>query len=314
MAQQAAAVNFRYAGLRRAIVLTTHLVMRLVVRLPLRTQLRLGKRLGAAGRRLLMSRRRVALRNLELCFPELSADEREALVDRHFESLGASIVETAMGWFGDVETIRRVVRIEGREHLEAGLARGKGVVLFSAHFTPMEFCFPALRALCPRFTGMYKAQKNPTMTRIMNRGRARNADELIDKDNVRAIFRNLKRNAVVWYASDQSYDRKGAELIPFFGEPAMTNTAIWRLAKASGATVLTFFLRREADDSGYVAEIGPPLEGFPSEDPVADVARLTRRLEDYIRLCPDQYFWVHKRFKGRPAPFPDVYAASRGPT
>ncbi len=312
MASRAASANFKYAGLRRAFVLTAHLAMRLVVRLPLRTQLRLGRRLGAAGGHLFGSRRRVVQRNLELCFPELSAAERAALVERHFESLGASIVETAMGWFGDVETVRRSVRIEGRDHLEAALARGKGVILFSAHFTPMEFCFPALRDLCPRFTGMYKPQKNPTMTRIMNRGRARNADELIDKDNVRAIFRNLKRNAVVWYAADQSYDRKGAELIPFFGEPAMTNTAIWRLAKSSGATVLTFFLHRLPDDSGYVAEIGPPIENFPSDDPAANVARLTRRLEDYIRRCPEQYFWVHKRFKGRPAPYPNVYAVTRG--
>lgn len=299
------------ARLRRSVVVVAHLGMRAVVRLPLRVQLRAGKRLGTAAWYLFRGRRRVAARNVEICFPELSAAERDALVKRHFEALGASIVETAMGWFGDVDTIRRVVRIEGVEHLEAALARGKGVVLYSAHFTCMEFCFPALRALCPRLTGMYKEQKNPTMTRIMNRGRARNVDELIAKDNVRAIFRNLKRNAVVWYAADQSYERKGAALIPFFHEPAMTNTAIWRIAKSSGAAVLPYFLRRLADDSGYVVTIGAPLQDFPSEDALADVGRLTRLLEGYIRSCPEQYWWVHKRFKGRPAPYPNVYEVSR---
>ncbi|HEX5419385.1 MAG TPA: hypothetical protein VFY39_05255, partial [Gammaproteobacteria bacterium] len=102
----------------------------------------------------------------------------------------------------------------------------------------------------------------------------------------------------------------GAELIPFFREPAMTNMAIWRIAKSSGATVLPYFPRRLPGDSDYVANIGPPLEDFPSDDPAADVRRLMGLVEDYIRLCPEQYWWVHKRFKGRPPPFADVYTLS----
>jgi KDO2-lipid IV(A) lauroyltransferase len=195
--------------------------------------------------------------------------------------------------------------------LQEALERGKGVILYSAHFTCIEFCFPALRPLCPRLTGMYKAQRNPVMTRVMNRGRARHVDELISKDNVRAMLRNLKRNAVVWYAADQSYGGKGSELIPFFSEPAMTNTAVWRMARSTGATVLPYFFRRLPDESGYVATIGAPLEGFPSDDVAGDVRRLIARLESYIRLCPEQYWWVHKRFKGRPEPYPDVYEAAR---
>jgi KDO2-lipid IV(A) lauroyltransferase len=301
----------KFAPLRYAVVILMHLGMRLIVLLPLGLQLRLGKRAGALAWCLAGGRRRIAARNIELCFPELSETEREALVKRHFGALGASVIETAMGWFGSRKTIRRVVRIEGTHHLHDALARGKGVVLYSAHFTCIEFCFPALRPLCPRLTGMYKAQKNPVMTRLMNRARAKNVDELISKDNVRAMLRNLKRNAVVWYAADQSYGGKGSELIPFFSEPAMTNTAVWRIAKSSGAVVLPYFFRRLPDDSGYVADIGAPLEGFPSDDAAGDIRRLTRTLEDYIRLCPEQYWWVHKRFKGRPEPYPDVYEAAR---
>lgn len=302
--------TLKLAWLRYAVVAAIHAAMRALVQLPLDLQLGLGKRLGIVAWRLAGGRRRVAARNIELCFPELAETERDALVKRHFEALGASLAETAMGWFGDKETIRRVVRIEGAEHLAAALERGKGVILYSAHFTCIEFCFPALRVLCPRLTGMYKAQKNPLMTRIMNRGRAGNADELIPKDNVRAVLKNLKRNAVVWYAADQSYGGKGSELIPFFNEPAMTNTAVWRIAKASGAVVLPYFFRRLPDDSGYVASIDAPLDDFPTDDAAADVARLTRRIEEYIRLCPEQYWWIHKRFKGRPEPYPDAYGAA----
>ncbi|HEU4620120.1 MAG TPA: lipid A biosynthesis acyltransferase [Gammaproteobacteria bacterium] len=300
----------KFAWLRFGVVALAHLGMRLVVLLPLGLQIKIGKRLGKLAWRLARSRRRVAARNIELCFPELSEAEREALVEKHFEAVGASIAETAMGWYGREAAIRRVVRIDGVRHLHEALARGNGVIFYSAHFTCIEFCFPALRPLCPRLTGMYKPQKNPVMTRIMNRARAKNVDELISSDNVRAMVRNLRRNAVVWYAADQSYGGKGSELIPFFSEPAMTNTAIWRIARSTGAVVLPYFFRRLPDDSGYVADIGAPLENFPTDDAAADVRRLTRRLEEYIRLCPEQYWWVHKRFKGRPEPYPDVYAAA----
>ncbi|HLF09972.1 MAG TPA: lysophospholipid acyltransferase family protein, partial [Gammaproteobacteria bacterium] len=124
------------------------------------------------------------------------------------------------------------------------------------------------------------------------------------------MLRNLAHNAVVWYASDQSYGGKGSALIPFFGEPAMTNTAISRIAKASGAVVLPYFCRRLSGGATYVVNIGAPLEGLPSEDHELDTRRLTGLLEDYIRTCPEQYWWIHQRFKGRPAPHPDIYSVA----
>jgi KDO2-lipid IV(A) lauroyltransferase len=240
--------------------------------------------------------------------PDLSPEARERLVARHFESLGLSIVEMGMGWFGRPQTVRDHVDVEGGEHLAAALARGRGVILFSAHFTTFEFYWAALAPLCTKLCGMYKWQRNPVMNRIMNRGRRRYFDALFAKDNVREMMRSLRDNAVVWYASDQSYGGKGSVLIPFFGEPAMTNTAIGRIAKASGATVLPYFCRRLKTDR-YVMSIGAPLAGLPSGDEVADTRALTKLLEDYVRLCPDQYWWIHQRFKGRPAPLPDLYAA-----
>jgi KDO2-lipid IV(A) lauroyltransferase len=301
--------NARFAALRYVFVWLMYGSMRALALLPFRWQLALGKRGGAIAGRLMRSRREIARRNLEICLPQLSAAETNDLLDRHFEALGASFAETTMAWFGPLDDIRRMVRIEGVEHLEAALAHGKGVILFTGHFTSLELYPPVLAPLVPRFCGMYKAQRNPVMNRLMDRGRLRNVQEMFSKDNVRAMLKNLKRNSVVWYASDQSYGHKGSALIPFFGEAAMTNTAISRIAKASGAIVLPYFYRRLPDDSGYLVELGPPLENFPSDDPAHDVERLTRLLEDHIRLCPEQYWWIHKRFKGRPPPYPDVYAS-----
>ncbi len=299
---------------RYAVACVVYVMMRAVVLLPVERQLAIGRQLGRLAQRVMGKRRRIAARNLEICMPELSAEQRALLVDRHFEALGASVMETAMGWFGPLDEILRRVTVRGEEHLKAALENGRGVILYSAHFTTMEFNFPALRPLCPRITGMYKMQRNPVINRFMTRGRLRSAHETFSKDNVRAMYRNLRQNAVVWYASDQSYGSKGASLVPFFGVPAMTNTAICRIASRTGAIVLPYFYRRLPGDAArYVVDIFPPLDSFPSADPAADVARLNHMLEDYIRLCPEQYWWIHQRFKGRPAPYPDVYAAVRQP-
>jgi KDO2-lipid IV(A) lauroyltransferase len=305
--------NVKFASLRYAIAWVGYAWMRCIVLLPFTWQLALGRALGRLTRVLAPARRRVAARNLQACFPEMSPAERERVLAEHFEALGASLVEMSTGWFGAPETVRSRVRIEGREHLEAALDRGRGVILFSAHFTTFEFFWAALAPLCPRLCGMYKWQRNPVMNKVMNRGRGRYFDTLFAKDNVREMLRTLRDNAVVWYASDQSYGGKSSALIPFFNEPAMTNTAISRIARTSGAAVLPYFCRRLADDT-YVMNIGAPLPGLPSDDPVQDTRRLTQVLEDYIRLCPEQYWWIHQRFKGRPAPLPDLYTAPRPST
>ena len=298
----------KFASLRYLVAWLGYAWMRLVVLLPWRLQTACGRALGRTAYAALPARRRIAARNIEVCLAELSASARADILKRHFESLGLSLVEMTMGWFGPAAAVRARVRIEGEEHLAAAVARGRGVILFSAHFTTFEFFWPVLAPLCPKLCGMYKSQRNPVMNRIMNRGRGRYYDVLFAKDNVREMLRCLRDNGVVWYASDQSYGGKGSMLLPFFAEPAMTNTAIGRIAKASGAVVLPYFCRR-VDDDHYVMSISAPLDGIPSGDEVADTRRLMQQLEDYIRLCPEQYWWIHQRFKGRPAPLPDLYAS-----
>jgi KDO2-lipid IV(A) lauroyltransferase len=281
--------------------------MRVIVLFPLRWQIAFGKTVGLGFYLVFASRRRVVRNNLAVCFPALSEQALSNLVRRHFAALGASLVERAMGWFGSVEKIRRVVAVEGENHLREALAAGHGVVLMTFHFTTIELFNPIIAELSPHLCGMYKRLKNPLMDRLVLRGRLRSFDALFPKDDLRQMIGHLRHNSTVWYAPDQSFARKGSALIPFFGEPAMTNTAISRIARSTGATVLPLLCRRLDGDRGYEMRIHPPLDRFPSEDGVADMRRFVAVFEDYIRQCPEQYWWVHQRFKGRPDRYADLY-------
>jgi KDO2-lipid IV(A) lauroyltransferase len=282
--------------------------MQLVAKLPLGAQMRIGRRLGSLLGRIKLRERRVARRNLEVCFPELSESERQTLLQRHFESIGLSLVEMGIGWFAPLEKLKRIVAVRGREHLDAALARGQGVILLGAHFTPLEVGVAMLEDSGARCACMYRTQRNAMMDAMVRRGRSRFASKQIARDNVRAMLKRLKENYAVVYLPDQTYLGNQSELVEFFGEPAVTNVATSKLARISGAAVLTYFFRRFADDSGYVVDIGAPLDAFPSNDAVNDTRRIVALLEEYIRLAPEQYLWIYKKFKRRPPPLPDLYA------
>ena len=276
-------------------------------KLPPSWQARVGRALGALLKRLKARERRVATRNIELCFGDLDAASRSRLVDEHFVAVGMSFVEMGIGWFTPIDRLLQRVEIHGREHLDRALERGRGALLFGAHFTTLEVGVAVLEALVPRVSCMYRPQRNAMMDVMIRRGRHRFAKEQIPRDNVRALLRNLRDNYAVAYLPDQTYLGKQAELLPFFGEPAVTNTATSKLAAISGATVLPYFFRR-LPSGDYRVDIGAPLADFPSESVTRDTQRLFGLLEDYIRLAPEQYLWLYKKFKGRPAPLADVYA------
>ena len=277
-----------------------------VARLPPTWQQRIGRGLGRLLRHVKRREHRVARRNLELCFPELDAAARQALLERHFEAVGMSFVEMGIGWFTPIDRLLRRVEIFGREHLDRALAKGKGALLFSGHFTTLEVCVAVLEVLVTNSSCMYRPQRNAMMDVLIRRGRSRFAREQIPRDNVRALLRKLRDNYAVAYMPDQTYLGKQSELLPFFGEPAVTNTATSKLASISGAAVLPYFFRR-LPDGRYRVDIGPALDNFPSDDLAADTSRLFALLEAYIRQAPEQYLWLYKKFKGRPPPYGDPY-------
>lgn len=281
-------------------------LLRVLSLLPFRAQLAVGAGIGWFLRHLPLKYVRVARRNLELCFPQLGAEERNGLLDRHFQSLGIGLCETANTFWASDDWVRAHVEVVGREHVERALARGRGVIVVGAHFTTIEFATRILNTIVP-INVLYRPTKNPVLSRFLHRNTARHARRAIRYDDIRSVVRALKANEAVWYAPDQSFRNKGAALVPFFGIPAASNTGTSRLARLTGAAVLTYFPERLPGTQGYRVTIGPALEDFPSGDEVADVARYHELVEAHVRRVPEQYLWMHRRFKGLADDYPDYY-------
>lgn len=282
--------------------------LRFAAALPRPVALSLHKLLGRMSGALSRRRRGIVLRNLELCFPDLERGALEAILARHFASVGAVFAEIALAWYGAPERRETLYRIEGIEHVHEALKRGKGVLLYSGHFTAIEICAPAIKALVPLYAFMYRQRRNPLLNALQARGRRSYAHVSVANDDIREMLAMLARNAVVWYAPDQARVDSG-ELVPFFGQPAMTSTAPSRLARLSGAAIVPLFYRRLPDDSGYLLRFEAPLAGIPSGDVIDDTRRLTSVLERFVRECPEQYFWTHRKFKNRPG-VEDAYGGS----
>ncbi len=282
-------------------------VLRLTCFLPYRWQIGLGKAIGRLAHRIAAERRAITRRNIELCFPELSPAERDQLALEHFEAMGASLMEFVLARWASDEKIARLTELSGVEHLEGVLAGGDGVILLSAHFTALEISGRYLTTQSTPYEAVFRRFRNDFMTEFVASTRERSARSLIDKNDIKSMVRSLRKGIPVWYAPDQAYDRKQSALLPFFGVPAMTNTATTTLAKLGKAKVVPFFPRRRAE-GGYDVTIMPPIEGIPSDDAEADTLKYLEWLESCIRQCPEQYYWLHRRFKRRPAPLPDAYA------
>lgn len=275
--------------------------------LPYRWQMALGRTLGRLGHRFAGSRRAVARRNIGICFPELSPADRNDLALRHFEALGCSLMEWALGRWASNGKLQRLTRLDGVEHVREAMAGGRGVILLSAHFTALEISGRVFAMNVPPFDIVYRPFRNPMTTELIASGREMSGRKVIDKNDIKEMIRSLRAGIAVWYAPDQAYSQKQSALIDFFGEPAMTNIATTTLAKLGNAVAVPFFPRR-LPEGGYVVDILPPIAGLPSGDAAEDARRYVALLEAQIRKCPEQYYWVHRRFKNRPAPLPDAYA------
>jgi KDO2-lipid IV(A) lauroyltransferase len=280
-------------------------LMVLLARLPWGWQRALGRHLGTLLRMLLRGRRRVAARNLALCFPELSADARKALLRDSFEALGIGVFEFARAWWGGIGPLRRGLVVEGLEHLEAARAEGHGVILISGHFTTLEVCGRLMCDYAP-LAGMYRPHAHPAMEWAVKRGRLRYAAAMFTRDQLRAAIRHLKQGGLLWFAPDQDTRRGDSVFVPFFGLPAHSLTSTHQLARLSGACVLAFAHERRAD-GGYTLRLSPAFEQFPSRDATADTARVMGAIEAMVRAVPAQYLWIHRRFKRQPEGRPDPY-------
>jgi KDO2-lipid IV(A) lauroyltransferase len=273
--------------------------MALLARLPWALQRGLGRAFGALLRALLHARRRIAARNLALCFPELDDAAREALLREHFAALGTGVFEFARAWWGSIAPLHRGLVVEGLEHMQAARAGGRGVIVISGHFTTLEACGRLLCDAGVPLAGMYRPHAQPAMEWAVKRGRLRYAAAMFTKNELRPAVKHLKQGGLLWYAPDQDPSRGDSVYVPFFGLPAHSLTSTHQLARLSGAAVVAFqHVRRP--DGGYTLRVLPAFADFPSNDATADTARVMAAIEDMARAAPSQYLWIHRRFKRQP--------------
>ena len=282
-------------------------VIWLIAHLPYAVLLWLGRRLGGLVVRVPSARRHIAETNIALCFPELTAAARRQLVNRNLRDIGLMLVEFALGWMGSEKKIAGIpIVIEGLEHLEQARAKGQGVLLVGGHFSHLELC-ARLVSQRIRISGMYRKMDSTVFEWAVLRARLDYATAMFDKDDLRGTVKHLRSGGTLWYAPDQDMRSKDSVFVPFFGVPAATITATHHLARLSGAAVIPFFHHRLPNGDGYVLRLGAPLDNFPSADALADTARVNGCIEQMVRESPEQYLWVHKRFKSRPEGQPTLY-------
>ncbi len=270
----------------------------LVGQLPWNFLLATGRGLGHLAWRLAKRRSHIARTNIRLCFPELTPEEQENLARRSVVSTGEAILEMA-GSFSNhrIDLDKRLV-IKGMEHIEQARADGKGVLLLGMHFNSIDVGSRLLGYLMD-FYAVYRPNDNRVIDRLINQGRGNYLKGNIPRSDIRQMIRLLRNGEVLWYAPDQDYGIAHAVFVPFFGIPAATITATSRIARMGKARVIPTAHYR-LPGGRYQIEFGPPLENFPSGDDEADTARINQTIEHYVRKHPEQYLWVHKRFKHQP--------------
>jgi KDO2-lipid IV(A) lauroyltransferase len=268
--------------------------------LPFRALGWIGNALGSLLYVLAVRRRRIAAINLALCFPDMSDGERKRLGRYHFRMFARGIVERSILWWSSAARISGLIRVEGTEHFEA--LRRKPAILLTAHFVGMDV---GAQWIAQRVDGVsiYSNQSDRYFNELLLKKRTRFGKQRLysRQQGLRAIVRAVRKGYPCVYASDQDQGVKEGAFIPFFGVPAATITSVPRIAQLTGATVLPWTTRVLPGAEGYVLTFYPPWENYPSGDDIADTRRVNEFIEHRVREMPEQYFWVHRRFKTRPA-------------
>ena len=274
--------------------------------LPLRLLAPLGRALGMLLYLLVLERRRITLTNLKLCFPQWTEAERVQTVRAHFRAFGRSLLEHSILWWGSKERIQGLVRVEGLAHWLA--VADRPVIWFAPHFVGLDM--GGARIITEwRGISVYSRQKDPVFDRVLLRGRTRFVAPVLfsRQDGIRPVVRAMRQGLPFYYLPDMDFGSRDSIFAPFFGVPAATITGLSRIARLAGAVVVPVVTRQLPGSSGYVLTFYPAWTGFPTDDVEADVRRMNEFIEQRVLEMPEQYFWLHKRFKTRPPGEAKIY-------
>lgn len=279
----------------------------LVVQLPYPVIYRLGCGIGHLAQRLMKRRVRIAQRNLELCFPHMSETERQKMVAKNFESVGMGLMETGMAWFWSDRRMSRWMEVIDFEHVRNVQAQGRGILLIGVHFLTLEIG-ARMFGLNEPGIGVYRPNDNPVIDLLQTWGRMRSNKSMIDRKDLKGMIRALKAGDVVWYAPDHDYGPRASVFVPFFAvKDAASTSGTWMLARMSQACIVPFVPRRKPGGKGYELIILEPECSPPLDDAETTAAWMNKVVERCIMMAPEQYMWLHRRFKTRPEGVPSRY-------
>jgi Kdo2-lipid IVA lauroyltransferase/acyltransferase len=247
----------------------------------------------------------VVATNLALCFPQWTAPQRRALAPRVFVRVAQAWLDRSWLWHGDPANARKRLQLSGAVDELRG---AQPTVIFAPHFVGMDAGWTALTQQLPRgFTTIYTDQANKVVDAWILGGRRRfGTGRLFGRaDGVKTIVSALREGAPLYLLPDMNFGPEESIYVPFYGVPAATVPSLSRFAKLGRAKVVPVTTRMTR--TGYEVQVWPAWEGYPSDDMTADTALMNLRLQAYIDAMPDQYYWVHKRFKSRPAGEPSPY-------
>lgn len=287
-------------------------VFRLLGLLPYRMLWAMGTLVGYLGYYLAGARRAVAERNLEICFADLPLAQRRRMLRRHFGYLGEAAFGQGLVWGASRRRLERLVRVVDRDRIDACLVAGRPVIVLVPHFVGLELGGAAFTALIHPGVYMYQRVRDPVVDAQMLRARTRFGGRSVERqDDLRSLVREIKSGTPFFYLPDQNAGRRQGVFVPFCGVAASTVPTLSRFARLTGALVIPTYARYLPRGRGLELIFDPPLVSFPTEDPVADTALMNSVIEARMRTMPEQYFWVHRRFKTRPPGEPSVYADAK---
>jgi Kdo2-lipid IVA lauroyltransferase/acyltransferase len=278
----------------------------LVAYLPLQLSHVLGRGLGRLFYYLLPQRKKITLTNIKLAFPQLDPMQQTQLVKRVFSSMGMMLMEMPLVWWGSEKRLQKIpVDFEGLEYFEQALASGRGVIMMGGHTFAMELGGRLLSSKY-RFNITYQKMNNALMDVMVYRSRTQAYQRVLERMDMRTMIRSLKQGEGLWYAPDQDFGRRRSVFAPFFGVQTATLTSTSRLAKSTGAMVIPLFFFYQTNGR-YLVRFLPPLQGFPSGDDSQDALQINQTIETQVAHYPEQYVWVHRRYKTRPPGEAAVY-------
>lgn len=275
--------------------------------LPYPTMVWLGKKIGRLFMRVSKRYRKITTTNITRCFPELSSPEQQALVRRHFESLGISIMETALAWWASDERIKKLVNFPDLSACRAVHDNGRGALLITGHFTTIELMGRITSLVAPIHI-FIRHQNNQFFQWFSDKKRSKYIVSIIYKTDIKSLTSLILQRQLVCYFPDQNFsNRRHNTFVPFFGIQTSATIATSKIAKITHANIFSGFLFRNKDNRSYTFEVLEPLKDFPSGDDHADTARINHIIEIAARKHPEQYLWIHRRFKKRPEGEPAFY-------